>query len=302
MLKVEKWGGRSLAILVILVSVLTSACTTMEVDEKNFIRPDQRSGWVKKKDLSKAKLEQAFPELAIEEVKLQSNDGNVLHGIFAQVEPTSLETVQPEQTTVLYFGGNMFHLDDASDAVLSVPRSCKANWISYDYRGYGRSAGDPTIALMQQDALAIYDAVRARVKGRLVLHGHSLGSFIASYVAGQRAVDGVILESTATNALDWANANVPWYVKPFVRIQINPSLQGIDNVLEMGKHRGAGLVLVGDRDEVTPAYLGERVAAAMANPNKRFLVITGAGHNGLLQGEIGRPAREAYCAFLRAQP
>ena len=28
---------------------------------------------------------------------------------------------------------------------------------------------------------------------------------------------------------------------------------------EMGKHRGAGLVLVGDRDEVTLAYLGERV-------------------------------------------
>ena len=26
-------------------------------------------------------------------------------------------------------------------------------------------------------------------------------------------------------------------------------------------------------------------------------MITGAGHNGLLQGETGRPAREAYCAF-----
>ena len=45
----------TLASAVIVVSVFLSACTTMEVDEKNFIRPDQRSGWVKKKESSKCR-------------------------------------------------------------------------------------------------------------------------------------------------------------------------------------------------------------------------------------------------------
>jgi pimeloyl-ACP methyl ester carboxylesterase len=76
----------------------------------------------------------------------------------------------------------------------------------FDYRGSGRSSGVPTIAALKADALQVFDQVNARYPGRVVLHGQSLGSFVAAYVAQQRpAARGMVLESTTTNVRDWGN-------------------------------------------------------------------------------------------------
>lgn len=56
----------------------------------------------------------------------------------------------------------------------------------FDYRGYGRSEGDPTEDALFSDALAIYDLVAARPtvdKQKIVAMGRSLGSGVATYLA-----------------------------------------------------------------------------------------------------------------------
>lgn len=262
-------------------------CSSFQVSEKNFLKPDVVSGFKAEKKFDGQSLRNVLPRAQLQELSLTTPERVELQGLSALQENLT--------TSVLYFGGNMFHIDDAAATVVEKIGTCPSNVSMYDYRGYGRSKGEPTIENMKQDALRIYDQVRARTQGKLLVHGHSLGSFMAAYVAQQRAVDGVILESTASNALDWANANVPWYARPFVTVTVSPNLQDIDNVKAASLSNAPALVMVGADDSVTPQELGLKVFNAFSNPKKKMLVVPNVGHNSVL----GSPqAKKAYCAFV----
>lgn len=71
-----------------------------------------------------------------------------------------------------------------------------------DYRGYGQSEVVPTIDALKADALAVYDSLVASGRVRpeaLIVHSHSMGTFIATYPATQRPVAGLVLESPVTS-------------------------------------------------------------------------------------------------------
>nr|WP_175001375.1 alpha/beta fold hydrolase [Duganella vulcania] len=220
-------------------------------------------------------------------VSLAADDGQ-LNGVHASAG---------NALTVLYFGGNGFHLDQHGDHVLAAVGPCRADVVMVDYRGYGRSTGVPTIAALKEDALREFDLVNAQAPGRVIVHGQSLGSFIAAYVAQQRpAVRGLVLESTTTNARDWANNMLPWYAWPFVRVELSEPLRGIDNVVAASGYAGPALVLEGSEDQVTPPRLARRVYDALPSTEKRMVMVPGAGHNGVLSSAAVRPA---YCEFVR---
>jgi pimeloyl-ACP methyl ester carboxylesterase len=168
--------------------------------------------------------------------------------------------------------------------------------VLFDYRGYGRSGGVPTVANMQEDALKLFDYANAKFPGKVFVHGHSLGSFVAAYVAQQRPVRGLVLEATANNALDWAKANVPWYVRPFVDIEVSASLQAIDNTKVLARFSQPSLVLAGSRDRVTPEQLGRKVFDAIGGASKQIMVVEGASHSDILKNP---DALATYCKFLR---
>jgi pimeloyl-ACP methyl ester carboxylesterase len=266
---------------VVLSSV--TACTTI-VEERNFIRPDKLSGFKSEQTFNTSKLP---PAAKVDEQSIKTGDG---------VELKGLTVHQPGATvTVLYFGGNHFHIDEHAIKVLPILSSCGANSAVFDYRGYGRSQGEPTIANMKSDALRIFDFVNGQNPGKVIVHGHSLGGMVAGYVAQQRPALGLVLESTANNVQDWANANLPWYAKPFLSLEINPALSELDNTQTSSKVTGASLVMVGDQDKVTPPELGKKVFDSIPSPSKKMLVIAGAGHMGVLAHPDTTPA---YCDFI----
>lgn len=268
-------------ILVLVVAVL-SGCA-VQIGEGNVVHPD-RAGEARPAgrigDGGAADYKLAPVSLAADDVQLNgvhAGAGNAL--------------------TVLYFGGNGFHLDEHGDHVLAAIGPCRADVVMVDYRGYGRSTGVPTIAALKADALREFDLVNAQAPGKVIVHGQSLGSFIAAYVAQQRpAVRGLVLESTTTNARDWANNMLPWYAWPFVRVELSEPLKGIDNVLAASGFAGPALVLEGSDDKVTPPRLAQRVYDALPSTEKRMVMVPGAGHNGVLSSAAVRPA---YCEFVR---
>ena len=270
-----------------LALVLSTGCA-VQIGERNVIRPD-RPGDPKREDVLDAA---AAPAWRLSPVTLPVPDGE-LGGVAASIASGT----ERSATTVLYFGGNAFHLDQHGRRVLDAVAPCGVDVVLVDYRGYGRSTGVPTIAAMQADALRTFDFVNARHPGRVVLHGQSLGSFIAAYVARQRpAARGLVLESTTTNARDWGNAMLPWYVWPFVRLELSEPLRGIDNVQAVAEYAGPALVLEGADDKVTPPRLATKVYEALPSPSKRMLVVPGAGHNDVLSNPV---TQAAYCAFIR---
>jgi hypothetical protein len=65
-----------------------------------------------------------------------------------------------------------------------------------NYRGFGNSTGRPSEKSLLSDALALIDHCVEKFHAspsRIVLIGRSLGSSVASYVASQRQVGGLIL-------------------------------------------------------------------------------------------------------------
>ncbi|MRV75644.1 alpha/beta fold hydrolase [Duganella sp. FT92W] len=258
---------------------LLAGCKTITVEERHIIRPDALSGKAPKQRLD-------MP--GVEELELARPDGAVLKGVLLQKPGAKL--------TVLYFGGNLFHLDDAGDKVAAALAPCDVNLAMVDYRGYGRSSGTPTVANMTDDALATFDYLNQRYPDAVAVHGQSLGSFVAAQVARQRNVAGLVLESTTTNARDMVNGSIPWYFKPFIQVSLAPSLQAIDNTDVVSHVQAPTLVLTGDADKDTPPALALKVFDALPSRHKRFLLTRGAGHNDVLSN----PATAgALCPFLR---
>jgi len=260
------------------VGVGLAGCTQISVSERHFIRPDAPGTVVK----------QRYTNAAASELSVAGKDGAFLNGILLE---------QPgARSTVLYFGGNSFHLDQHAQHALPLLAACGSNVAMFDYRGYGRSSGKPSIDTMQADALALFDALNARFPGRVVVHGQSLGSFMAAHVAQARPVLGTVLESTATSVEDFVHANVPWYAAPFIRIDMADSLRQVDNRKAAAHFSSAALVIAAGRDKTTPPRLGRKVFEAIPHQDKQYLLLEQAGHNDALRTE---GAIAAYCGFVR---
>jgi uncharacterized protein len=268
------------AVILLLCAAMLGGCASITIGESNFIRADPPG--------TSAAAPLTLAGLTADEESLPASGGAVLRGL-------TVRGAAPGRA-VLYFGGNAFHIDRHGGQLLPLLAACGSPVTVFDYRGYGRSSGKPTLATLAEDALRVFDAVNARYPGQVTLHGQSLGSFLAAHVARQRpAVRALVLETTATTVHDWVDANMPWYARLFASVEIAPELRTVDNVAAVAAYQGAVLVLAGEKDRVTPPALGRRVFEAAPGNGKRWLVVAGAGHNDVLQKpEIGA----AYCAFV----
>jgi pimeloyl-ACP methyl ester carboxylesterase len=259
--------------------VVLTGCADIHVSEGQFFRPDKPG----------AAPETRFARKAATDLSIARPGGAVLNGIL--VEQANAHS------TVLYFGGNMFHLDQQLDALLPVLAACGTHVAVFDYRGYGRSTGQPTVENMQADALAIFDELNRRYPGRVIVHGQSLGSFMAAYVAQARPVLATVLETTATSAGELVESNVPWYAKPFIRIDVDAGLRQVDNRVAATRLQSPTLVVAAGKDDMTPVSLGKKVFDAIPRRDKQWLLIENAGHNDALRS---KEAGAAYCSFVRS--
>ena len=192
-------------------------------------------------------------------------------------------TQSSAQATVLFFGGNGFYLVQSRGYLRALSRP-PVNALLWDYRGYGRSEGSPSAETLRQDALAVHDSLVARpsvTPNRLLVWGHSLGSFLATYVASQRSVGGVVLENPATNVEDWTSHLFPWYIRLFLGVNVDPALKEDDN-LERIRQLEVPLLVVGGKDDpVTDPEMARRLYAEAASEQRQLVLVEGGVHNGL---------------------
>ncbi len=278
---------RHLFSLCIILSL--SACKSVIIEESQFIRPDSIAPYQSKGKFDDQALAKLLPNASLKEEQIAIDSQVQLNGFSVKQTPASV--------TVLYFGGNRSHIDDAAKVISRSVGSCPINFTMFDYRGYGRTNGNPNVINLEEDALRIYDYVKANTSGRLIIHGHSLGSFMTAYVAQHRPVDGIILETTATKVSDILRLRTPWYVKPFIRFEIVPSLQAIDNTNALAQYKGKSLVISAENDQTTPPELGLAVFQAIPAKEKQHLFVKDAGHNNLLDK---KEVQTSYCEFVQS--
>lgn len=184
--------------------------------------------------------------------------------------------------TVLYFGGNGFVLARHHPHLLAIYQSLPVNVVAFDHRGYAGSSGHASLNALLEDGVALYDHVRAMsdaADGPLLLHGHSLGSFVAGRVARERTLDGLVLESSATSTEDWVQDFVDrtWWL---LKVRISGELKGQGNAAVMPTLDEPLLVVVGRNDLTTSPAMSQALFAQAGLPaqRKELLVVADAAH------------------------
>ena len=205
---------------------------------------------------------------------------------------------QPEaQGTILFFGGNGFYLVQ-SRGYIEALTGFPVNVLMMDYRGYGQSGGTPSVEALQADAHAAYRYLtekRGVDPKRLVVHGHSLGTFLALGLADQNPVAGVVLENPLTDVQDWTDHLVPWALRLFLSLKPSESLKRTDNVALAGQLDVPLLLFGGEDDVIADPEMARTLYKKAAPQNKRLVIVEGGGHNGLYRADV---YDEAYRAFL----
>lgn len=263
-----------------IIVFLLVACKTVELREDHFFLPGpaERPAAI------------AVAGAAVESHTINVADGTVVGAVYI-VHPAA-------DVDILYFGGNASRIDEVAGPIATVLAGTQTNLFTADHRGYGRSSGTPTIEALKADALATFDYLREISPARpIVVHGVSLGSFMAAYVAKNRPVAGLVLESSAPDVLEWINSNVPGYARPFIRIKVAPALLRESNAAVLAQYKGPLLIVTGTKDEATPPALSQRLFAAATSKDKRIVIVPGAVHGNALWFPS---AQKEYAALLTA--
>ncbi|MEA4855503.1 MAG: alpha/beta fold hydrolase [Solidesulfovibrio sp.] len=202
--------------------------------------------------------------------------------------------------TLLLFHGNGEIASDYDD-LAPLLAGIGFNLAVGEFRGYGLSDGEPQASKLGPDAAVVFDFVREKLAAsgavpRLVVMGRSLGSVCALSLADARPgdLDGLVLESAFATTL------------PLLRVLgLEPRLLGIGeadgfgNLAKAGRFAGPTLVIHGARDDLIEAGEAKMLLAASPSPQKRLLLIPGAGHNDLFS--VGRRPYLDALAGLAAQ-
>ncbi len=132
---------------------------------------------------------------AIEEnltpLALACEDETLLEGILYEPEESFKGK---HESIILYFAGVQ------QDSVALVEKFAehypRMAFITYNYRGYGKSEGKPSQSKLFEDAIHIYDDLVIRfgyTPEQIILMGYSLGSGVASFLGSQRHVKEILL-------------------------------------------------------------------------------------------------------------
>lgn len=279
-------------LLMIMLAVCSlSACQSLVIKDLDLIRPDNLTGYKTKGVFDQAKLQKTLPQAQLKEEEIvlpqEGTEAVKLKGVHVSL---------PEaKTTVLYFGGNLTHVDENAPILAKLSAACPANFTTFDYRGYGRTNGQPDALLLKEDALRIYDFVRASTSGKLLVYGYSLGGFMASHIAANRSIDGLVLEGSATTPADVVDAQIPWYFKPFVNVTISDNLKTIDNLAATSQYKGKILVITGGKDTTMPAYLGQQLYDNSPSQEKQYVFVENGTHSNLTNDAR---VKAQYCELL----
>lgn len=184
--------------------------------------------------------------------------------------------------SILFFHGNGEIVADYEEMGLLYAQM-GINFLPVDYRGYGRSTGQPTVTAMMRDARVILDYVRTWLSdqgytGPLLVMGRSLGSAPALELARQcpHFIDGLIIESGFAR------------IGPLLRlIGIDMTLYGLsegqgprnlDKIRQWGKPL---LVIHAEYDQIISFTEGQALFEASPAADKKLLKIPNANHNDI---------------------
>ena len=251
----------------LLIIMAFASCTTVEINENDVFDVKRTIGPDYFKDT----------DHHLEEVTFIAGKDIHLEGWFIS-HPDA-------KGTVLFFGGNGFLMETSHWAIRSIIEQ-KMNLFVFNYRGYGKNPGKPSISGLKADAMAAYNYLvdqRGISSKQLILHGHSMGSLIGGYVADQQPVAGVVLESPMTNVRFYTEKALPGFLKPFIQFKVDSNLLSVNNIGKISRLSVPLLIMVGKEDRITPPEMARELYETASTHSKTLKIFNNGGHNNLAE-------------------
>jgi len=200
--------------------------------------------------------------------------------------------------TLLLFHGNGEVVADYDDAA-EMFAEAGARLAVMDYRGYGRSAGTPTLRTTIADATRTLAAMLAAAGAPLIVMGRSLGSACAAELYGKmpEGVVGFVLESGFVDLAGLVRRRGMEAPGRFA----TGDLEVFDPIPKLARGTRPLLVLHGADDALIPASEAERAFAAAGTRDKELVLVPDRGHNDVMASKLYWQALSGFLASF-SQP
>lgn len=209
------------------------------------------------------------PDGAAEEHWIRTPDGETLHAWYCRAP-------DPKASGV-FCHGNKANLTLTAHIIPHLLRA-GLSILFFDYRGFGRSSGRPTVAGVIADGVTasrFHETLRPHGLPS-ILYGFSLGGAIAAQVIHRHRFDALILQSTFTSLTE-----ITRVLHPRVPLHL---LAGrlFDTLSAVRKLDVPLLVLHGTEDEVAPCAMAHALHDACPSV-KQIHCVEGGMHNDIYQ-------------------
>lgn len=217
--------------------------------------------------------------IAGEEVFFDNASGQRLHGFFWR-NPRA-------RFVVLFNHGNSGNVTIRHFlARLLTVAGCSV--LVYDYQGFGKSTGKPTVEGICTDGTAAYDYLVGPAgvhPEQVIIYGESLGAAVATHVSTVRTASGIILQSGFASLRRIAVESFPFLKVYPDSLFPRPTL---DSLTILTRPHPPVLFIHGDLDQVIPVHHTVDMYAAAVG-KKTFLRLPQTGH-----GDISSSAPDQY--------
>ena len=205
--------------------------------------------------------------LAFEEVAVETADGLALSGWYLPAWNAT--------HALMYCHGNAGDIRDWVQAAPPFVES-RISVLVWDYRGYGRSEGEPSEEGLYMDGRAMWAWLKERAAQDGLpasILGKSLGSAIAIQIGIEDQPTSMILDSAFTSMREIVALHAYWVPQALIP-KLYESLEKVPGITS------PTLLLHGGQDQLVPLSQGESLFEALSAP-KSMHVIPAAGHNDI---------------------
>jgi hypothetical protein len=184
---------------------------------------------------------------------------------------------QSQDKAIIYFGGNAESVDYRVDTLSSLFPNRTIYLLNY--RGYGKSSGEPTQEGLCSDGLALYDLVSKKHKSISII-GRSLGSGVASFVAERRDIDKLVLVTPFDSITKVAQERFRLYP---ASILIKDRFNSIDRVENI---EAPTLIILAKDDKVVSPKRSQALILAFPQNQIKVATISDVSHNDIVESVI----------------
>ena len=177
-----------------------------------------------------------------------------------------------QSKALVYFGGNAEDITDNIDQLEHLFDDHTIYLINY--RGYGKSEGNPTQQGLFSDAIAIYDQLRDQ-HASISLMGRSLGSGVAVYLASKRAIGRLYLLTPYDSIAEVAQTHYPYLPARYL------IKDRFDSIVYAKKITAPTLIVTAALDQVVPVKHAQRLRDHLTQAAVTYHLMAAADHNNI---------------------